>query len=500
MSSFSTTHPEPIDIGTRLEPLIDDFLIAQLGGELDLRLHPPVKGEVVLQTDAPCEGNACLYRTVFQDRDGRIRMYYGAWHYDMTGGKMNYPHPYFVCYAESLGGKSWRKPALGLVEFEGNSRNNIVLASDSLPGIELSAGDTAVFPDTNPASQEGAEYKALVPGKTPRALYALQSSDGFNFSFMLRESDERPRPVITEGYFDSLNLAFYDDHRGEYRAYFRDFRGGAPHGVRGIKTATSPDFLNWSQPKWLDYGDTPEQPLYTNQIRPYARAPHILFGFPMRYIDRGWIAQTDNLPGLEDRRARSAAQPRYGSVVTDGVFMSSRDGVNFKRWPEAYIRPGPNVVDSWVYGDNCVAWGLIETESDSPGAPPELSLYVTEGYWTGPSMNLRRYTTRLDGFVSLHAPLSGGACLSKPLIFSGSQLYLNFATSAAGSLRVEIQDHDGSPVPGFTLEDSDEIFGDAIDRVAHWTRGSDLSALSGRPIRLRFVLKDADLYAFQFRE
>ena len=171
-----------------------------------------------------------------------------------------------------------------------------------------------------------------------------------------------------------------------------------------------------------------------------------------------------------------------------------------KRWPEAYIRPGPNVVDSWVYGDNCIAWGLIETEPDSPGAPNELSLYVTEGYWTGPSMNLRRYTTRLDGFVSLHAPLSGGACLTKPLIFSGRNLVLNFATSAAGSLRLEIQDHEGNPVPGFALEDSDEIFGDATDRVAHWTGGSDLSALSGRPIRLRLVLKDADLYSIQFRQ
>jgi hypothetical protein len=500
MSNHAAAHARPIDIGTRLEPLIDDFLFAELDDGLDLRLHPPVKREVVLKTDAPCEGNACLYRTVFQDKDGRIRMYYGAWHYVMDGGKMNYPHPYFVCYAESRDGKRWNKPSLGLVEFEGNRRNNIVLAPDSLRGIDISAGDTAVFPDTNPACQEGAEYKALVPGGSPRALYALQSPDGFNFSLMRRGAEEIPDPVITEGYFDSLNLAFWDEYRGEYRAYFRDFQGGAPHGVRGIKTATSPDFLDWSQPNWLDYGDSPEQPLYTNQIRPYSRAPHILFGFPMRYIDRGWVPQTDNLPGLEYRRERSAAHPRYGSVVTDGLFMSSRDGLNFKRWGEAYIRPGPNVVDSWVYGDNCTAWGLIETEPDSPGAPPELSLYVTEGYWTGRSMNLRRYTTRIDGFVSLHAPLAGGSCHTKPLIFSGRRLHLNFATSAAGSLRVEFQDLEGRPVPGFSLDESDEIFGDSIDRVAHWAGGDDLSALAGCPVRIRFALRDADLYSIQFRE
>ena len=500
MTDSATAHSEPIDIGTRLEPLVDDFLFAELGDRLELRLHPPVKREVVLQTDAPWEGNACLYRTVFQDEDGLIRMYYGAWQYDMGGGRLNYPHLYYLCYAESSDGKRWNKPSLGLVPFEGNRNNNIVLSPESLAGIDPSAGDTAIFRDANPACQDGAEYKALVPGKTPRVLYALQSSDAIHFSLMRREDEDIPEPVITQGYFDSLNLAFWDGYRGEYRAYFRDFDGGAPHGVRGIKTTTSSDFLNWSEPKWLDYGDSPEQPLYTNQVRPYARAPHIFFGFPMRYIDRGWVSQTDNLPGLELRRARSAAHPRYGTVVTDGLFMSSRDGETFKRWGEAYIRPGPNVVDSWVYSDNCIAWGMIETEADSPGAPPELSLYVIEGYWAGRSMNVRRYTTRIDGFVSLHAPLAGGSCLTKPLIFTGRSLHLNYATSAAGSLRVEILDHEGRPVSGYSLDESDEIFGDSIDRVAQWAGGSDLSSLAGRPIRIRIVLKDADLYSIQFRE
>ena len=220
----------------------------------------------------------------------------------------------------------------------------------------------------------------------------------------------------------------------------------------------------------------------------------------MRYVDRGWVAQTDSLPGLDLRRERSAAQPRYGTTVTDGVFMSSRDGETFKRWGEAYIRPGPSNVNSWVYGDNCIAWGLLETEADTPGAPPELSLYVTEGYWTDRSMNVRRYSTRMDGFVSLQAPLDGGACLTKPLIFSGRRLFLNYATSAAGSLRVEIQDHEGRPVPGFSLDESEEIFGDSINQVAHWSGGSDLGELAGRPIRIRVVLKDADLYSIQFRE
>ena len=132
--------------------------------------------------------------------------------------------------------------------------------------------------------------------------------------------------------------------------------------------------------------------------------------------------------------------------------------------------------------------------------PPELSLYVTEGYWTGRSTKVRRYTSRIDGFVSMHAPPAGGVCLTKPLIYSGRHLVLNYATSAAGSMRVEVQDQEGRPVPGFSLDESNEIFGDSINQVAHWKGGSDLGALAGQPVRIRFVLKDADLYSVQFRE
>ena len=99
-------------------------------------------------------------------------MYYGAWQYEMGGGQINYPHPYYLCYAQSSDGKSWRKPSLGMVEFEGDRNINIVLAPQSLAGIDLSAGDTAIFRDANPAAEENAPYKALVPGRRPRVFGA----------------------------------------------------------------------------------------------------------------------------------------------------------------------------------------------------------------------------------------------------------------------------------------------------------------------------------------
>ena len=489
----ATSQPgAPIAIGSRLELLVDDYLIEQMRGSAALHLHQPVLREVVMRTDEPWEGNASLYSSIFQD-GARFRMYYGSQQYDVGEGVMTYPHPGFLCYAESADGIHWRKPALDQVEFNGSTQNNILrLVSDRGDPALIDDTHVAVFKDTNPHCPPEVRYKALARGKNPLGLYAFGSADGIRFTRL------RGQPILTQGYFDSLNLAFWDGSRGEYRAYLRDFDGGVPDGVRGILTATSQDFIHWTEPTWLRYPDAPIEQLYTNQIQPYARAPHIFIGFPMRYVDRGWTAQTDFLPELEPRRRRAAVSPRYGSAVTDGLFMSSRDGLTFKRWGEAFIRPGLRPQDNWVYGDNCVAWGLVETRSELAGAPNELSLYATESYWRGRDMHVRRYSLRLDGFVSVQAPLSGGEFVSKPVLFAGAKLVMNFSTSAAGSIRVELQDAVGEPLAGFTLADCPEIFGDSLEQIVHWRGGSGLGSLAGKPIRLRFVLKDADLYSIRF--
>ena len=176
--------------------------------------------------------------------------------------------------------------------------------------------------------------------------------------------------------------------------------------------------------------------------------------------------------------------------------MTSRDGRRFKFWDEAFICPGAQNKDRWVYGDNFQALGIVETKASTSGAPNELSMYVNEGFWR--QCKLRRHTLRLDGFVSVQAPLSGGELVTKPFTMRGNELTLNLATSAAGSIQVEIQTSDGKPIDGFALTDCPELFGDEIERTVRWKKTSDVSPLAGRPIRLRFVMKDADLYSIQF--
>jgi len=146
---------------------------------------------------------------------------------------------------------------------------------------------------------------------------------------------------------------------------------------------------------------------------------------------------------------------------------------------------------NWTSRANYAARGIVET------ADGELSFYVkhNSGY---PSVHLRRYTLRPDGFVSVCGPYAGGAMTTRPLVFSGNRLSINYATSAAGGLNVEIQTPDGEPIEGFALADCPEIIGDRIEQTVRWKGGDDVSQLAGKPVRLRFVLRDADLYSVRF--
>ncbi|MHC4632557.1 MAG: SGNH/GDSL hydrolase family protein, partial [Planctomycetota bacterium] len=237
--------PKALDIGSRLELFVDDFLIEQME-EVNLTLHRPICREVVIVHDRPWEGNTCGYHTIFKDGD-LYRMYYRGWNHDNKTQKQL--HKAMVCYAESSDGIHWNRSSLGLVEFDGSKNNNIILKG---PGSH----NFTPFKDANPNCAPDKRYKAVARGEDDghKKLFAFQSADGIHWQLMQSE------PVITEGAFDSQNLAFWDPVRKEYRCYFRDFHSG----VRGIKTSTSIDFIRWTKPVWLQYPGAPKEHLYTN--------------------------------------------------------------------------------------------------------------------------------------------------------------------------------------------------------------------------------------------
>jgi hypothetical protein len=158
---------------------------------------------------------------------------------------------------------------------------------------------------------------------------------------------------------------------------------------------------------------------------------------------------------------------------------------------QAFIPPGPDRRD-WVSRDNTPALGVVQ------GTDRELFLYRLSHY-AQRSCHLVRYALRLDGFVSIRAGYAQGEVLTKLLTFSGDSLELNFSSSAGGGLRVEIQDSLGNPIRGYSLTECEEMLGDEISRVVRWKGAPPLSRHAGVPVRLRVVLRDADLFSFRFR-
>jgi hypothetical protein len=459
-------------LGDRRELFVDHYLIDQANG-VELQLHPPVAREKVLTFDAPWEGAFCGYITVLKDGE-TFRMYYRGLPQAGADGSDRE----VTCYAESRDGIHWIKPGLDLFESDPNQPNNIVLQGETPCSHNFSP-----FLDGNPKATAGARFKAL-GGTASSGLIAFQSEDGIHWSRMQAE------PVIQSGAFDSQNVAFWSPSEQLYVCYFRTFAKTDRGSFRSVSRTTSKDFLHWSEPVAMSYGDTPFEHLYTNQTHPYFYAPHLSIGVAARF----W-------PGRRVLSAEQAADlqvnPKYFGDISDAVLLTTRGGSTYQRtFMESYIRPGIGL-ENWVSRTNYPALGII------PTSETELSVYVQKNYGQ-PNSFLQRYSLRTDGFSSVHANYRGGEFTTPVLTFGEHQnadrcqLILNMSTSAAGFIRVEVQDAEGKPIKSLNLAHADELIGDQIDRAVTWKGQSDLSAWMGKPVRLRFIMKDADLYSIRF--
>ena len=483
------------NIATQRQLFVDDFWIDK-SINTTRQLHEPTRRDPVIEKDYPWEQGFVGAASIAYDGD-KYRMWYVCDDASMLGVTgVNFRRH---AYAESEDGINWTKPFLGQTEFEGSKENNLLVAKIGVVGL-----------DKNPDVKEEERFKAFKPVPTnatpPKdpdnptwqealaqrwsrggGIVAMASPDGINWHQMYDD------PILTGWPFDSKNLFFWDEWTGQYRGYTRGIANNDPNvdpatvkdqighefvgGVRWIRWTTSSDFKTWTPLKDIKTGDTPYEHLYTNECWPYERAPGTYLMFPSRYV------------------AHRMPDPDWfdGTGLNDIVFMSSRDGVNFDRtFMEAFIRPGldkRNWHERGIYFDH----GIFQT------SPTELTMYVTEHIKT-PDVHVRRYTLRPDGFISVNAGYSGGEFTTRSFTFEGNQLELNYSTSAVGSIKVEIQDDKGNAIPGFTLNDCPEMFADLIDGKVTWESGGDVSRLAGKPIRLRFALMDADLYAFKFNK
>lgn len=462
-------HPEnPIEIGTRLELFVDHHLIDTIIGA-KLKLHKPRKMPL---SGFPSGG----YMTVIKE-DKFYRLYYR---------KGDIYH-----YAESKDGITWEKPELGILEGT-EGRKNAILESHNL----------SPFLDSRLDIPEDERYKALGRLRNPEIavggedLYAYASHDGIHWRVLSDKPVIKYDSILHWAAFDSQNVSFWSEAEQCYVAYFRHFN--TPHDashygwLRTIGRAISKDFLNWTDESAnFETPNLPGEHLYTNQTHPYFRAPHIYIALPTRFAGEfHWEYPRSPHQRRRDKRIMSgrikgkSVEENVGS--TDIMFMTSRAGnLAYERlFKEAFMRPGLDP-ERWEDRANYVALNVV------PTGEREMSIYHTR--------NGHRYVLRTDGFVSVNAPYAGGELITKPLIFEGEGLILNLSTSIEGGIRVELQTADGEAIPGFSLADCEPIIDDRIEHVVSWSGDSDISKYSGRPIRIRFVLKDSDIYSFRFR-
>ncbi len=361
----------PEDIGTERQLFVDNFWIAE-ARDVTRTLHHPERKEVAIAGEHPWEQRAIGCAGFMYDGD-RFRAWYRC--------AVDEASTYYTAYAESIDGIHWEKPKLGLLEFGGSRENNLVWMG---PGTNL-----APFRDPSPDVPDDERYKGVARTEGSmgsETLMALASPDGIRWR-LLQEA-----PILTEGPYDSPNVSFWDDRRGEYVAYVRGITGsGTPgkrkndisiwkEGVRWIRRSTSRDFRQWTKPELIQVGETPTIDHYSNACILYDRAPGMYLIFSSRF----------NV----ERHPDPEGHPDSG--VSDIVFMSSRDGLNFdSSFREAFIRPGldkNNWHDRGVY----IERGILHT------APGEISLYGMENSHLA-TVRIRRYAMRTDGFVSVRA-------------------------------------------------------------------------------------------------
>lgn len=273
----------------------------------------------------------------------------------------------------------------------GTRSNNVVLAGQAPFSHNFSP-----FLDSRTSVPRVERFKALA-GTTESGLHAFASADGIRWRRL------GSGPVLTQGAFDSQNVACWSPAEGRYLLYLRTWSGGEFAGYRSISRSTSDDFLHWSAPEPMTFSDGPPEHLYTSQTQPYFRAPHLLVATPMRFMPGRQVL-------TEVQAQELGVKPGYAGDAAEAVFMTSRGGNRYDRtFLEGFIRPGLDP-GNWASRAGLTALGIVGT------APGEMSLYK-QAHYAQSSGHLVRHTLRADGFASVTAPFRGGEVVTHPLRF-----------------------------------------------------------------------------------
>ncbi len=490
--------PEALNSDRQL--FLDDHLL-DLAQTHDVArtLNPPQDVQRILKPDQPWERLGFIFYCCVVDDNGTAKLYHGS--YDAEKKK------HFML-ATSTDGLHWERPKLGLKAFEGSKENNLLPMEVVEAGIFLDA-------HSSPAERYRMVYTKGWPDPARGGVYAASSADGIHWN----PGETRMLPFVP----DSQPSAVWDEERGEYAIYLRDWAAAlGPKPIRTIARvaakdwhtpwtydSSAPPYLVWGKDKIAtpskelqvvmapDAQDPDNLQLYTSAVVKYPYAPHVYLAFPAAYL----LFKSDDFKG----RAVTTNDGNF-----DAQFAASRDGIAWKRWREPYmgaglqgnldlrlVSMGPGMVrrGPWLY-QYFVGWPHTHGQPGIWDQKPE-----TRAEWMSRDLGgLYCTRQRVDGFVSMNAGNTPAVLATQPFTFKGGRLHLNVHTDGVGSVKAALLDAEGKELPGFETSACEAINADAIDYEVRWTGGTDVSSLQGRPVRLRLTLRHARLYAFQFTE
>jgi len=426
--------------------------------------HPCKKlSHPVLSATAPWEHDGedrrvYIYGTVLYDRERDLfRMWY-----------MRYPDR--VLYATSEDGIHWHRPNLNLLTFNGSQANNILPITFHSPSL--------VYDPRYPENP----YRMLGKSKlsTGTGYCVAHSPDGLQWTLYDHN------PILTGGDTCTLTL---DPVTGEYLTFHKCYHEYHGHKRRLVYLSTSEDLQTWSEPGLVmapDEVDDQQTRLENGQFSEF----YNMSAFPCGNQWLGFIthfrysgASSEISPGQS---------PHDGPI--DVQLVHSRDGRTWSRCEDRspVIPNGPHSYDAGCIlgvANQPVLVGqehwLYYTAITTPhgGALPEKQITIARAAW------------RQNGWCALSAGSNGGQIETIPRSPVGDQLCVN-VDATRGELKVALLDADGKSISNYTVEDCIPISTDSVNLTVHWRNCEHLP--NARPIRLRFELKNAHLFSYQF--
>lgn len=490
----------PINLGSRKHLLIDDSLFSVNRG-VTFRPVPPQQVELVYEV----EGSFRKHLTVVEDEEGMIRIYNPIGREDRLGVRL------------SRDGVNFEIPDLTDIE---KAYPNITIADP--------VGTPSVFID--PLGSPNERWK-MVSGYAERGIFLYTSPDGYAWT--------RCPTAVLPAWSGSQSNMFFDDQRGTYVGYHRSDMGDTPSGkterrfvMTEVEALTPPwpfapvsqeDYhraaetsrLDSKRPWYVDNGPlTPggigiEYPtvftpndnfdpvatdIYVPKAVKYPWAPDAYFAFPCMYFH-----YQGNGPAT--RQALGEESRRRGSGPIEIQLMTSRDGVNWTRYPRP-VWHGVGEVDGLNIHQTYIAHGMVRRGEEIWMYSFDTEEYHSSVRGTPNRKGVFRLVSPVDRLVAAESAYDEEAELhSRPLVFAGKRLSLNVDTGATGYLQVGLTRGDGRDLPGYGVDDCIYVNGNESDTTVEWLdKGTDLSALAGQSVRLSIRMRGSRLYSLQFTD